>query len=309
VITVVICSYSLERWEQLAGSIESVLAQSHRPREVIVVVDHCDELLDRVRAEFPQVRAMPSEGPPGLSGARNTGLLHARAPVVAFLDDDARADPDWLASLAPWYADPDTIGVGGHIEPHWDGPAPGWLPPELNWVVGGTHRGVTTTVAPVRNLFGSNMSYRREALEAVGGFRVEMGRVGGAGMSCEDTEVAIRASMSRPGSVVLHVPAARVEHLVRRDSANWRYLVRRCWREGRSKALLASYVGRDPGLASERRYVARVLPAGVAAGLRDAAHGDPRGLARVAAIGVALTTTALGYAYGAAMGDARRAGT
>jgi GT2 family glycosyltransferase len=305
-IAVVICAYTTERWERLVDAVESVLAQSLPPDELIVVIDHNDELLERARAAFPRARVVASEGEPGISGARNTAVRHASAPVIAFLDDDARADPGWLEALAPWYADPDTIGVGGHIEPDWDGEPPGWFPAELNWAVGGTHRGVPTRVAPVRNLFGSNMSFRREALEDAGGFRTEMGRVGRSRMSCEETELAIRATLRRPGSVVLHVPGARVEHSVRAAGTTWRYLVRRCWAEGLSKALVAQNVGRYAGLASERSYVARVLPVGVASGLRDAARGEPHGAGRAAAIVLALATTGAAYAYGAAAAQAGR---
>jgi glucosyl-dolichyl phosphate glucuronosyltransferase len=300
-ISVVICAFTLDRWDQLREAVGSVLDQSHPAHEVILVVDHSDELLERARAELPGVRALPSEDGAGLSGARNTGVRHARGDVVAFMDDDARADRDWLASIAPWYEDPLTIGVGGHIDPLWEGQAPPWFPPELHWAVGGTHTGVPTTVAPVRNLFGSNMSFRREALEESGGFRSDMGRVGSAGMNCEETELAIRASLMRPGSVVLHVPAARVAHRVGRGNASWGYLVRRCWAEGLSKALVTRYVGSRSGLSSERAYVARVLPRGVAAGLRDALRGDRHGLARAAAIAVALTTTGAAYGYGRAV--------
>ena len=304
--TVVICAYSLGRWDELAESVESVLTQSHPAQELLVVIDHCDVLLTRVRAEFPEIRVIASERGRGTSAARNTGLRHATTPVVAFLDDDAWADPDWLAALAPWYDDPNTMGVGGHIEPRWEGERPSWFPPELLWVVGGTHLGTPTTVAPVRNFFGSNMSFRREALGAVGGFREEMGRIGRARWTCEETEAAILVSQSRPGSVLLHVPEARVEHQARHMYTTWRYLIQRCWVEGRAKALVSQHVGRTAGLASERTYVTRVLPAGVARGVWDAVRGDVAGLARSAAIVLGLSVTTVSYVYGSAVGRAGR---
>lgn len=305
-ISVVICAYTVDRWDQLTEAIESVLGQSHPAREVIVVVDHSDELLDRAREAFRgRARAVANDGPRGLSAARNTGVRHASGEVVAFLDDDASAEPGWLAAIAPWYEDPRTIGVGGHIEPRWEVEPPPWFPPELLWAVGGTHRGVATSVAQVRNVFGSNMSFRRDALEEAGGFRLDMGRIGAAGMNCEETELAIRASRLRPGSVVLHVPEARVAHSVRADNASWGYLVRRCWGEGLSKALVTRYAGPHSGLASERAYVARVLPRGFGAGLRDALRGDPSGLGRAAAIALALATTVAAYAYGVVAGGPR----
>jgi cellulose synthase/poly-beta-1,6-N-acetylglucosamine synthase-like glycosyltransferase len=306
VFTVVICAYVYDRFDELSEAVESVLAQTYPAQELLVVIDNCDELLTRMRAEFPQVRVIANDGDPGTSSARNTGLRHATAPVVAFLDDDAWADPGWLEALAPWYEDPNTIGVGGHIEPRWEGERPAWFPAELLWVVGGTHRGTPTSVAPVRNFFGSNMSFRREALLAVGGLKEELGRVGRTGWTCEETELAIRVAQSQPGSVLLHVPEARVEHQARHFYATWRYFVQRCWGEGRAKALVTQHVGPGAGLSSERAYVARVLPAGFVRGLWEAVRGDVAGLARSAAIVLGLSATTAGYVYGSAVGRAAR---
>jgi hypothetical protein len=80
--------------------------------------------------------------------------------------------------------------------------------------------------------------------------------------------------------------------------ARRRYLVSRCWAEGRSKALLAHAVGASPALASERAYATHVLPAGVARGLGDALRGDRTGLGRAASIATALAVTVAGYLFG-----------
>ena len=115
---------------------------------------------------------------------------------------------------------------------------------------------------------------------------------------CEETELAIRARRRRPGSVVLHVPQARVEHNVTAERATWRYLFWRCWAEGRSKAVVGSIVGTEAALASERPYVSRTLPSAFARGLLDGVRGDPSGVLRAAAIVTALATTLAGYLVG-----------
>src|SRR5205085_2758265 len=112
------------------------------------------------RAAFPHVRVVPSQGPPGVASARNTGTREARAELVAFIDDDARADPAWLAEFAPWYEDPRVVGVGGVIEPRFATEPPTWLPRELQWVVGASYADAPTDATAVRNRFGSNMSFR-----------------------------------------------------------------------------------------------------------------------------------------------------
>ena len=301
-ISVVICAHTVDRWAELETGVASVLDQTHKPHEVIVSVDHDDALLERSQRAFPDARVVANEGEPGVSGARNTGIRHATGDVVAFVDDDARADRHWLEVIARAHSDPAVLGTGGLIEPSWTGPAPEWMPPELYWIVGCSYRGLPTTVAPLRNPIGANMSFLRDVFADVGGFSDELGRLGGVPGSCEETEFSIRALRGRPDTVVLHLPEARVLHTVPRSRATWRYLVKRCWTEGRAKALVTRAVGSSAGLAEERSYATRVLPAALFSGLRDALGGDPHGLGRAAAIVSALGITLAGYVYGRAVG-------
>ena len=112
------------------------------------------------------------------SPARNTGVALATGAVVAFIDDDAVADTDWLKYLGAAYAHDGVLGVGGAIEPAWQHGRPAWFPAEFDWVVGCTYRGVPEFAGPVRNLIGANMSLRREVFDVVGGFNEGVGRVG-----------------------------------------------------------------------------------------------------------------------------------
>src|SRR5207248_2072624 len=114
-------------------AMDSLRQQTERPHEIILVTDHCPPLLERARRELAGVAAMPNHFTRGLSGARNTGVARATGDVVAFLDDDAAADPDWIARLAGRYLDPDVLGVGGLVRARWDAGRPGWFPRELDW--------------------------------------------------------------------------------------------------------------------------------------------------------------------------------
>jgi len=256
-------------------------------------------LLARVERELAGVVAVAADGPRGLSGARNAGVRVARGEVVAFLDDDAIAEPGWLRSLLEPYADPRVAGVGGMIEPLWPGRRPPAMPVEFDWVVGCTYRGVPSTRQPVRNMIGANMSIRHSVLDAIGGFRSDVGRVGTRPAGCEETELCIRARRALPDSRFVFEPRARVRHRVTPERASARYFRARCWSEGLSKAVVARHAGSEDALSTERRYVTTILPSGIARGVRDAVtHRDMAGLVRAAAIvaGVAITTA--GYAAG-----------
>jgi glycosyltransferase involved in cell wall biosynthesis len=298
-VSVVICAYTEARWDDLVTAVESVQQQSAPPREIVVVIDHNASLLERVRRHFPDVVAVDNKESRGLSGARNTGVAVARGEVIAFLDDDAVAAHDWLAQLNAGYSDPLVLGVGGTIKPMWVDGRPNWFPEEFNWVVGCTYRGTPRKTAPVRNLIGCNMSFRREVFEVIGGFRNGIGRVGTHPVGCEETELCIRANQRWPQSVLLYESRARVHHRVPSSRACWDYFRARCYAEGLSKALVARSVGTRDGLASERAYTFRTLPRGVIRGLADVApRGDPTGLARAGAIVAGLAITTAGFLVG-----------
>lgn len=301
-VSVVVCAYADRRWAALVEAMASVAGQHRAPDQVVLVIDHNPELLARAQAAFPGVTVLANSRSRGLSGARNTGVDAATGDVVAFLDDDARAREDWLSELTRAYADHRVVGTGGLVEPRWAAGTPArWLPPEFYWTVGCSYTGLPTEVAEIRNPIGANMSFRRSAIKASGGFREGVGRLDTTPLGCEETEMAVRATSALPGSVVLQTPAARVDHLVEPDRARWRYFRSRCWAEGISKAIVARHVGRHQGLSSERAYVLRVLPRGVLAGLVAPLRGDWRGPLRSAAILAGLAVTAAGYAAGKLM--------
>ena len=298
-VSVVICAYTLERWDDIAGAVDSVLGQqSSWDRELILVVDHNPALASRAARELPGARTIESRGPRGLSGARNEGVGAASGSVVAFLDDDARAEPGWLEGLLAPFAEDRVVGTGGHAEAAWDTGRPRWFPEEFDWVVGCSYRGLPRTMSPIRNPLGCSMAFRTEAIRAAGGFRTEVGRVGRFPTGGEETELSIRITTARPGSLILHIPQARVLHRVTRARANWRYFRSRCYQEGRSKALISAMQGEGAALASERSYVARTLPAGILRHLGAALRGDLAGVARAGAIVAGAVLTAMGYVAG-----------
>jgi len=295
---VVVCAFTLERLEQLAAAVESLRAQTVPARQCVLVIDHEPELLALCRERWPWAEAIANAEKQGLSGARNTGIAACEGEVVAFLDDDAVAGPDWLERLGGAYADPGVLGVGGAVRPVWAAGRPSWFPPEFDWVVGCTHSGMPREPSPVRNLVGANMSFRSPVLREVGGFRHELGRIGTIPAGCEETDLCIRIGDRHPSGTILYDPAVAVDHSVPATRGRLGYFISRCRGEGRSKAVLAGLVGSASGLAEERSYTGRTLPAGFLRGLREALGGEPWGVARSAMLVAGLMTTSAGYASG-----------
>ncbi len=312
---VVVCAYTMERWDDLVESLASAGSQTPPPDELWLVVDHNPELLERASHELvsllPALQVIPNGRKKGLSGARNTAVEQVRSDVVVFLDDDAAAGDGWLGALLAGYADDSVIAVGGSAAPRWPAGAerPTTLPRgadstrgELDWIVGCTYAGQPEVLEPVRNLMGCNMSMRRLVFERVGGFSEELGRVGKTPLGCEETELCIRARRAFPASRIMFEPQALVRHHVSADRLTWSYLRRRCFAEGVSKAAVAALVGRDDALATERTYASQILPAAVVRQLRTGlvplSTRRSQQLGGAVAVVVALASTVLGFARG-----------
>lgn len=292
----IVCAYTWRRWDVLCEGIASIARQTQPAFETILIIDHNPELQERARETFPEALVAPNVGSVGVSSSRNRGVELARGEILAFLDDDAVADPTWLEELTRAYADPGVIGTGGTPRPRWaDGDVPRWLPLEFYWTIGCGYRGLPTEASPVRNPIGATMSFRREVFERIDGFRVGLGRVKTTPLGCEETDLAIRARRAFPGKSIMHVPSAHVEHLVPSERTTWDYFSSRCWLEGQSKALMTDEVGAGDGLSAEWEYTLKTLPSGVLRGLRDAVRGDLSGLRRAGAIVAGLAITSAGY--------------
>ncbi|HVW44794.1 MAG TPA: glycosyltransferase [Amycolatopsis sp.] len=315
-VSVVICAYTDRRWADLVAGIAAVRAQTLPPAEIILVIDHNPDLAARAAAEFLGVTVAENAGRRGLSGARNTAIELAKGDVLAFLDDDACPEPDWLEQLLAGYHDPSVVAVGGAARPVWpDGvrspllPARGEGTGELDWVVGCTYTGQPVTETPVRNLMGCNMSFRREAFHFAGLFTEDLGRVGRTPLGCEETELCIRIGQASPGSAILFRPAAVVRHRVTPDRLTWRYLRRRGWGEGLSKALVSRSVGADAALSTERDYLRKVIVSAVLREFSRLLRGNGAGGTGLAAICTVVVATASGYVRGKLAGPRLRVRT
>jgi glucosyl-dolichyl phosphate glucuronosyltransferase len=297
--TVVVCAFASERLEQTVDCVRSVLNQDPRPAQMIVVVDHNESLRDELRARLPdEVEVVANGDARGLSSARNTAIARSRGEYVVFIDDDAIAHDGWLARLLAAFDDPEVVGVGGHARPLWETTPPGWLPPEFLWVVGCSYSGLPER-GTVRNPLGCNMAFRAGLFEMVGRFNPAIGRLGSLPLGCEETEFCLRAARAMPGARIALTEGAEIDHRVPAARATPRYLLRRCYFEGISKALVRR-LGDSRSLDTERAYLRHALPARLSSAIRRVAGGrDARdGAGQFAAVVGAVAAAGVGYLVG-----------
>jgi glycosyltransferase involved in cell wall biosynthesis len=160
--SVIVCAYQAE--DTLAECLQSLTGLDYPNYEVLVVDDGSTDATAEIARRFP-VRLLCG-GRLGLSGARNLGLEHAEGEIVAYIDADAQADPDWLVYLALALEAPGTAGAGG------PSPIPPDAPPGAQCVArapgGPIH--VLLDNERAEHVPGCNMAFWRERLLDVGGF-------------------------------------------------------------------------------------------------------------------------------------------
>ena len=151
----------------------------------------------------------------GALGRQEHRRRHGQRRVVAFLDDDAVAEPDWLKFFADSYAGGAVAGVGGLTLPLLGDHAAIAGSPRSSTGWSAAPTSACPPPAPVRNLLGGNASFRREAFTLAGGFRSGIGRSGRRlPLGCEETEFCIRLGQRSPGTVLLFDNRAVIWHRV-----------------------------------------------------------------------------------------------
>jgi GT2 family glycosyltransferase len=272
-VSVVIPCHSAARLPLITSSVASALAQDVSPAEVVIAVDNNRDLFNRLSETYsssPYVSVVANTGPRGASATRNRGAAAARGEVIAFLDDDAAADPIWLGSLVDPLADPSVAGTGGGVRPRWQSGQPRWLPAEFLWTVGASFRGMPDTTAPVRNVWSENMAVRSSQFAAIGGFREGFGKHDEASAP-EDTELCVRLA-NETGGRWMYVPSAQVEHYVPDTRTTAGFFLRRCHSEGRGKVEMKRLAGGR--LSTEREYATRSIPVALRRQLAGVLRGD-----------------------------------
>jgi glucosyl-dolichyl phosphate glucuronosyltransferase len=261
-ISVVIPCYSMDRFEDTLETIQSVLAQTLKAYEVIVSVDHNEELFKKLKDELPgDVKVVLNQGVVGSAETRNCGIRTAQGDIVAFLDDDAVAKENWLEELIKPYNDDDVMVSGGRIISTWKNGRPLWFPEELDWIVGGIYKGYTESQSHIRNVLWSNMSFRRRVCDQVGYVRTDIGALGNVARSGDETELCMRISHHISGAKIVYFPEAVVYHKALPSHSSLISAIKRSFREGKYKSINSrdfASLAKQP-LSAENSYLKYLL--------------------------------------------------
>lgn len=196
-ISVVISTYN--RRDSLQRTIESILGQTNAPSYELIVVDNrstdgTSELI-RSRAASANCVRYVFEEKQGVSHGRNAGVAAARAPLIAFTDDDVTVNSNWLAAMkAAFDVHPECGCAGGKVLAVWPHTPPGWLT-EKHWAPLALLDYGAAQKLSARNrkcLITANMGMRREVFEQIGGFRGDFQKTIGSTCSMEDRELQER---------------------------------------------------------------------------------------------------------------------
>lgn len=246
-ISAIICTHN--RASYLGAAIDSLLAQDFAGEFEVIVVDNASTDGTREVAEsrsHPRLRYV-YEPVTGLSVARNTGAKVAQAEILTYLDDDAVASPQWLAVLYQAYQAHEKLAIaGGRVTLLWANglQAPRWLSAGLSGNLGAYDLGTEPQLIDRPGLTprGLNYSIRRSFLAQIGGFDVNLGRVGKNLLSNEElhmTELALAR-----GWQVMYLPDAHVAHNVAPERLNRAWFLSRGWWQGISECYREQLAGR-----------------------------------------------------------------
>ena len=234
-VSVVMSTYN--RGDLLEDALLSVLGQDTSSSFELIAVDNNSTdgtraVIERLAATDPRLRYV-FEGKQGSSHGRNAGIREARAPLIAFLDDDVRAEPDWLSAILRTFREhPEADVVGGRVLPLWPSEPPAWLTRDHWSPLALLDFGDTAFAIDAAHpfcLLGANLGIRRLVIDAVGGFAATFQLVGSnMSGSVEDHEFLLR--VLRSGRTAIYDPRITVHAEVQANRLERAY--HRRWHTG-----------------------------------------------------------------------------
>jgi len=261
-LSIVVTSYDPQRRRDITDLLDSIHVQLCNDFELVYVTERSKLLYNFVKESIEKRgirgKVIHNEGSWGLSECRNIGVEHSKGEVIAFVDDDVILDSNWSCAILNAFKSLDgIIGATGPAYPYWLDNRVDWLPTELDWLIGCTRWFKSNVPVQVRNCWGMNMCFAREAFQKAGYFDVRstersryLRSASGQrqheeteqGKMAEDVEYSLRVKRMT-GKKLYYLPDMRVLSKVYSYRLSSRFIVSRSSYIGYSRRNIAKVAG------------------------------------------------------------------
>lgn len=296
-VSVVVPTYSMERYEDFRECVDAVLEQTYGDVEVVAIVDGNDDVMARVKDDYGDVEDVViygSDEDAGPISRANMGAVQASGELLVLTDDDAVPAPDWIETLVDAYERHGAIAVGGRIEPEWVAGEADYIPEEFYFLIGATHKGFPKEEKEVRNTFGANLGFDREMYLRLGG--VKQGGIDPSQVQGRETEFCARMRRTYDQGVI-YTPDAVVRHKIYDYRTDLGWLLRRAFWQGYSKRAMAKLVPDSAGQESDqlRRLLFSYIPQRIGGFVTNPTRTKG---AQLVTLLLLLAATGFGFLYG-----------
>ena len=219
-ISVIICTYNREKY--IYNVLKSVADNDypHDQYEIVLVnnnsTDHTEQECQRFQADYPDIRFRYCvETNQGLSHARNRGIRESQGDLLAYVDDDATVNREYLRTYADFFAaTPDAVAAGGPILPRYETEEPSWMSHYTRQLITGKLYLGDKPRPFARGAYpgGGNSCYRKSVFDTIGLFNVELGRKGNSLIGAEEKDLYDK--MTTRGMRFYYLPTAILYHII-----------------------------------------------------------------------------------------------
>ncbi|MDD5584107.1 MAG: glycosyltransferase [Candidatus Omnitrophica bacterium] len=241
-ITVIVCTYN--RCASLTHTLDALIRQeAYYPFDIIVVDNNSHDATKDVVEEIGKAAQMPImyyvEQQQGIAYARNRGANEAKGKYIAYIDDDAIPDKDWLTQIVWAFTTlkPSPVCVVGRVELTWENGRSRRFPAEYETIVGKYDFGNESCYLGEDDyLITMNAAFHKELFLRTGGFRTYLGRKGDCLLSGEDNDMYHR--LYKSGVKIYYNPKQIIYHFVPRSRQRLTWLAKRIFWDGVTQVYL-----------------------------------------------------------------------